>query len=344
MSAASQENLEAELFQLIADAQTTNYLAVASLTLAVIDLIANLKDEYELIWKGRLRISNGIYIWMRYFSLITVSIYASFMLREIKSDNSCQSFLLAEAVTSSLIGMTSDLILVLRVWVLYGKSRILLYFLLPLVVVEVIVMITVGVFTILPLGEYFHIGPIILGCYSLNVPRYFKFYAVPFSFTSFLMFCMTLYKCGRTLLDHRAVRMPLITLFLRDGVFWFLTIFGDLSSIYVAQSDINAFDGYAAVSMAELLLWARGRPSLAQAMVAWATLLRIHSPLTIIPYVQSRDNLERRNWDAYPTKSEAAHHCGFGIWRHNRANDGTRVHTPGPEAAAPSESAVVLAH
>ncbi|KAJ7471467.1 hypothetical protein B0H11DRAFT_2040145 [Mycena galericulata] len=61
------------------------------------------------------------------------------------------------------------------------------------------------------------------------------------------MFSMTLYKCGRTLLHYKASKMPLITLFLRDGVFWFLTIF--------------------AVSLAELIVWPRGRQSLAQAMV-----------------------------------------------------------------------------
>ncbi|KAJ7158455.1 hypothetical protein C8R46DRAFT_1224418 [Mycena filopes] len=246
MAAASPAELQAELFQLIADAHTTNYLAAASLTLAVVELIGNFKDEVRLIWNSPLRISNGIYLWIRYFSLITVAVYTSFMLREVKSDH-------AEAVTSSLIGTTADLILIMRVWILYGKSRRLLYIFIPFLIVEVAVEIVVGVFTILPLGQYFHIGPIILGCYSFNVPRYFTYYAVPFSVTSFVMFCMTLYKCGLTLLDNRVIRMPLFTLFLRDGVFWFLTIF--------------------AISIAELVLWARGRPSLAQAMVAPATIL-----------------------------------------------------------------------
>ncbi|KAJ7094258.1 hypothetical protein C8R44DRAFT_989665 [Mycena epipterygia] len=273
-SAAEQAELEAELLQLIADTQTTNYLVggcgfsdsrcvryptnsypghTITSTLYSIEHVATFGDEFQLIWKGPLRISNAIYIWMRYCALTTLVVYSTFMLREVKSDHRCQSFLLAEAVTSSLIVVTADIILVLRVWVLYGRPKTLLYFLLPLVTVEIITMIIVGVFTILPLREYFHIGPVILGCYSLNVPRYFTFYAVPITVTSFTMFMMTLYKCGRTLLDNRAARMPIITLFLRDGLFWFLGIF--------------------AVSVAELLVWARGRPGLAQAMVAPATVL-----------------------------------------------------------------------
>ncbi|KAJ7707401.1 hypothetical protein B0H17DRAFT_1191906 [Mycena rosella] len=60
MSAPSE--LEAELFQLIADTQTTNYLVVAALTLAAFELLANFKDELELVWKGPLRISDAIYV------------------------------------------------------------------------------------------------------------------------------------------------------------------------------------------------------------------------------------------------------------------------------------------
>ncbi|KAJ7471540.1 hypothetical protein B0H11DRAFT_1371926 [Mycena galericulata] len=254
-SAPNQAELAAELLQLIADTQTTNYLVVASLTLAVVEHVSTFRDEVRssearlqwiskasnqmrFIWKGPLRISNAIYIWMRYCALVTLVVYSTFMLREIKSDR-------AEAVTSSLIVVTADVVLVLRVWVLYGKPRIMLYFLLPLVTVEIITMITVGVLTILPLRDFFHIGPAILGCYSLSVPRYFTFYAVPLVATSFTMFLMTLYKCGHTLLANRGAPMPIIKLFLRDGVFWFLAIF--------------------AISFAELLVWARGRPGLAQA-------------------------------------------------------------------------------
>ncbi|KAJ7166658.1 hypothetical protein C8R46DRAFT_1219061 [Mycena filopes] len=257
MANASEAELQAELFQLIADAQTTNYLTAAALTVAVLELAANFEDEQQL--------------WMRYFSLVTVTIYASFMFREVKSDH-------AEAVTSSLVGTTADMILCLRqvtsqiVWVLYGKSRRLLYIFVPFLIAEFIVEVVVGIFTILPLGQFFHIGQteypwmllfesvrlsVDVDCLATHhhqeVPRYFTYYAVPFTTMSFVMFCMTLYKCGLTMFEHRAVKMPLISLFLRDGVFWFLTIF--------------------AISIAELFVWARGRPSLAQSTVSTWTIL-----------------------------------------------------------------------
>ncbi|KAJ7743321.1 hypothetical protein B0H16DRAFT_1561334 [Mycena metata] len=139
MATASPAELQAELLQLIADAHTTNYLAAGAVTLAIVEFIGNFQDEVNLVWKSPRRISNAIYLWIRYFSLITVSIYTIFTFRVIKSDHTCRSFLLAEAVTASLIGTSADVILVLRVWILYGKSRRLLYIFVPVLIMEIIV-------------------------------------------------------------------------------------------------------------------------------------------------------------------------------------------------------------
>ncbi|KAJ7866762.1 hypothetical protein B0H14DRAFT_2573198 [Mycena olivaceomarginata] len=79
------------------------------------------------------------------------------------------------------------------------------------------------------------------------VPRYFTFYAVPYLLMAILMFSMTLYKCSEHLLAVRGQRMPVITLFLRDGVFFFLTIL--------------------LITIVELVIWHNGRPTLAQVPV-----------------------------------------------------------------------------
>ncbi|KAJ7755914.1 hypothetical protein B0H16DRAFT_707945 [Mycena metata] len=92
--------------------------------------------------------------------------------------------------------------------------------------------------------QYLHIGPILEGCYSLEVPRLFTFYAVPPFVTAVIMFLMTLHKCGATCLSLGPGRTPIIALFLRDGVFWFLAL--------------------VLVSVVEIVLWDRARPTLAQ--------------------------------------------------------------------------------
>ncbi|KAF8174447.1 hypothetical protein K438DRAFT_1848940 [Mycena galopus ATCC 62051] len=193
-----------ELLQLIADAQTTNYLAV--------EHISTLPEEIEFVWKSRLSLWSVLY--MRYYTLVAVA--------EIPSSS-------AEMITSTVESVSVDSILVLRVWILYNKSRWLIYFLVPLMTGA----LTIGTLSILP---------------AKAVPRLFGFYAVPLLAIAIIMFSLTLYKCSEHLLRAKfAVRMPIITQFLRDGVFLFLTIL-----VYTAV---------------ELGIWIRGRPMLVEAPI-----------------------------------------------------------------------------
>ncbi|KAJ7129205.1 hypothetical protein C8R44DRAFT_872498 [Mycena epipterygia] len=105
---------------------------------------------------------------------------------------------------------------------------------------ETIAMIAIGLYTIKPLDQYLHIGLILGGCYSLKVPRLFTFFAVP-SFVA----------CGVTLLTLGPGRAPVIALFLRDGVFWFLAL--------------------VLVCIVEIVLWDKARRTLAQIPVVPAT-------------------------------------------------------------------------
>lgn len=69
--------------------------------------------------------------------------------------------------------------------------------------------------------------------YPEAVPRLFTFYAVPYLLVAFLMFSMTLYKCSQHLRGTRFSRMPVVTLFLRDGVFLFMTILRETNTLYL---------------------------------------------------------------------------------------------------------------
>ncbi|KAF8160538.1 hypothetical protein K438DRAFT_1859615, partial [Mycena galopus ATCC 62051] len=214
---------ELELLQLIADAQTTNYLAAAGLTVLVIEHISTLPEEIEFVWKSRLSLWSVLYT--RYYTLVAIA--------EIPSSNS-------EMITSTVESVSVDSILVLRVWILYNKSRWLIYFLVPLMTGA----LNIGTLSILPAKG----GPILKGCYPATVPRLFAFYAVPLLAIATIVFLLTLYKCSEHLLRTRfAARMPIVTQFLRDGVFLFLTIL-----VYTAV---------------ELGIWFRGRPTLVEAPI-----------------------------------------------------------------------------
>ncbi|KAJ7788480.1 hypothetical protein B0H14DRAFT_2628226 [Mycena olivaceomarginata] len=69
-----------------------------------------------------------------------------------------------------------------------------------------------------------------------------------------LMFCMTLYKCSQHLLGvGSAARMPVITLFLRDGVFFFFAVL-----LY---------------TVIEIIIWNKGRDTLVEVPIKLHTVL-----------------------------------------------------------------------
>ncbi|KAJ7248756.1 hypothetical protein C8J57DRAFT_1357743 [Mycena rebaudengoi] len=98
-----------------------------------------------------------------------------------------------------------------------------------------------------PIPAYVHLGSLIKGCYAYNVPRFLTLYAAAPLLVTFVMFLLTLYKCGVTLHrnDHRV--MPIWKLFLRDGVVWFLAVF--------------------AAGGSELIIWTSKRETLKQLLV-----------------------------------------------------------------------------
>ncbi|KAJ6560338.1 hypothetical protein B0H19DRAFT_1147298 [Mycena capillaripes] len=273
-----------EVFGLLTDVRTTNSLAVASLTLVIIEHIATFKEEVNLVWKTRRSPSSIFYVrvsalfissrtflsdldplfhsfcfdWRRHFHADAGKVGPSVSRWQMNIGRGlrwrrCHSFFYAQMVTSAIIIVSTDIVLVLRVWILYSRSRRLLYFLVPLIVVEMISLITVGTSAIKSLDHYLHIGPILAGCYALGsqVPRLFTFYTIPPFVTAFIMFSMTLYKCGVAILDMGPRNTPLSSMFLRDGVFWFLALI--------------------LVSIEVVIIWTKARPTLAQIPVIHST-------------------------------------------------------------------------
>ncbi|KAJ7212527.1 hypothetical protein GGX14DRAFT_620673 [Mycena pura] len=255
-----------EVWQMLSDARTTNSMILAALSLVAYDHLITLPDEVELMWKSDLCVSNAVYLWNRYFTLITLWQVARLLVRtptpfdllrhiqlrrnryvrpvRVQCSTSsftssgarwglivhkaCIRFFHSEAVMCTLILATVDFILVLRVWILYKKKWVLLYLLVPLIGLEIVTIQAV--------------------VHRAIVPRYFALYSVPVLIVSIIMFLMTVYKCGTTLFTHGRAQLPIYNMFLRDGVFWFVAIF--------------------ATFIPEVIIWARGRLSLAELLIA----------------------------------------------------------------------------
>ncbi|KAJ7263580.1 hypothetical protein B0H12DRAFT_281276 [Mycena haematopus] len=237
----------AELLQLIADSKLTGYFAVGALCVLLYDHIMCFPKEVQLMWSSRWGLAKGVYLWNRYFSLIAISLNTSVILREIPTETVCIGWLKVQGITSTIVIGTVDFVLMLRVWIMYGRPRLFAWLFLALGLAEVATMVAVDFVAYAQMKQYVHLGPILSGCYAYNVPRFLTVYAAVPLFVTFIMFAMTLYKCISTLrhTEHRV--MPVWRLFLRDGVLWFLAVF--------------------AAAGAALLIWTMRRQTVKQLLV-----------------------------------------------------------------------------
>lgn len=80
---------------------------------------------------------------------------------------------------------------------------------------------------------------------------------------TFAGFILTVYKCISAIGWDRPIRMPITTLFLRDGVMWFLAAFCS-HTLPVSVRHILIIIRPIAVMVVSMVIWSSARPSLSQ--------------------------------------------------------------------------------
>ncbi|KAJ7066124.1 hypothetical protein C8F01DRAFT_1122244 [Mycena amicta] len=193
-------------------------------------------------------------------TLFTVFLCLPFMFREIDRNSTCRSFSITQAIASTLLFGSFDLMLMLRVWILYGRTRRMAYIFFSMLFVEVVSMLGIILRPESYLHEFIHLGPVLQGCYFSSAVMnltHFAFYAIPPLIVTFAMFYLTVKKCVESLrleniptsrrLQGSFVDKPIIVLFLRDGILWFVVVF--------------TFYG------TELIVWAVGRSTQFQVLI-----------------------------------------------------------------------------
>ncbi|KAF8899461.1 hypothetical protein BD779DRAFT_1667128 [Infundibulicybe gibba] len=189
------------LSQIVADGRVANYVAVASLTLLSFDHILTLGEEALI----------------EHISGLTAA----------RLRGSCGAFYHVEGIIITIIIGIVDFVLVVRVWTLYARSRRVLVFLVTLTILEFVAMMVVDGIAITIGTRGFRTLDVSTTplCDTPNVALHFiMFYPVSPLIVTSIMFAMTLWKCASTLYEHRSNRMPILSLFLRDGIFWFFAV------------------------------------------------------------------------------------------------------------------------
>ncbi|KAF7311214.1 hypothetical protein MKEN_01022900 [Mycena kentingensis (nom. inval.)] len=115
---------------LLADSQTVSHIKVAFLALLAYDTLLQINDEYRYIWRSRWTLIKGLHLWTRYGSFIGAAVPV--IRAAARGDTS--SPLVCDAVTFfttvfSIFGIgVTQLILMVRTYTLYERSKLLLAF------------------------------------------------------------------------------------------------------------------------------------------------------------------------------------------------------------------------
>ncbi|KAH8833402.1 hypothetical protein DL96DRAFT_1705398 [Flagelloscypha sp. PMI_526] len=293
MSSPTPEELQT-LLVLIENVQIIDWFAVGSVALLVYDYFLTFGDEVELMWKGRFALPKLIFLWVnllysyedtlmtslknRYFTIAVTCFMVFFVLLK----PTLQPDIVETGVSTLIIG-TVDLVLMLRVWVLYGGGKAILAVFLLLLTAEIACMVVIQYFAVAQFKTFLHLGPVLPGCYAMeNPPSYLPLMLVPPLVVSVIMCCLTLFRCRHRLAlffgfgRPNARSEPVTELFLRDGTFWFIAVF--------------------AVDFAQLMIWCFGHPTLFSLLIIPSiviyTILSSHALLNIKHVVRPEITVE----------------------------------------------------
>ncbi|OCH84730.1 hypothetical protein OBBRIDRAFT_798840 [Obba rivulosa] len=245
MAASPQE--AAHVPQLVEDARTTSWTNVSALSILMFDYVATFDDEVTLFWGAPWTISKFLYLLNRYFTILLIIFNTCAQTWHITSASTCSKLLQVQCFGAAVTIATVDAILMLRVWILYEKSRKVLWFLSSTFSAELIAMLILSFYYEEP--KFVQVKFVPEGCYSAVDQRHFTIFVIGPLIVSLMMFTMTLHCCLTTLHASRGVGMPLFELFLRDGVLYFLAaspvlISGLLIWHFARPALSNLIEGY----------------------------------------------------------------------------------------------------
>ncbi|KAI0711163.1 hypothetical protein C8T65DRAFT_739556 [Cerioporus squamosus] len=173
--------------------------AVAAMTFVLYDILLNLGDEVDMIWISLfMLIEHGI-AW---------------------TPKRCMVMQVYQNIAIQSLTLAVELILLGRVYAMYSRNRILLYFLSTFLFVEVCCM--VGVLSV-TIPEF----RMTEGCIVTHTPRLFSFYWIlPLAFETTL-FALTLFKFATSVTDRSVLgrRHSIMFVLLRDGTWAYAIIF-----------------------------------------------------------------------------------------------------------------------
>ncbi|PPR07614.1 hypothetical protein CVT24_004167 [Panaeolus cyanescens] len=194
------------------------YFQIAAFVMLIYDHMLTFSDEVERIWKQKISGATILFLLNRYLTPLQFIVIINAFQDPSWTKEVCDRFVVFEgASTAALVGIC-ELIMILRVYALYGQSKAVLAFLMLLWVVQISVS-AAGLHTgfAVPLPDFL-VGCILTGN-SLLMPAV---WVTPL-ITDSCIFILTVWRTRQYL--TRSGKTPIMHIFLRDGAMYFFVIF-----------------------------------------------------------------------------------------------------------------------
>ncbi|CAA7261228.1 unnamed protein product [Cyclocybe aegerita] len=193
---------------------------MAAFTILIYDHVSTLPQEIERIWKHRFTGASLLFYLNRYITPLQYIIVITAFHHPKWVGKACDDFVPFVGYVSGIMSSICEVIMILRVYALYRRSNRVLAFLAVLWLAQLIVSIK-GVST----GFAVHLppGPAFVGCILTGTSKWFYAIWIGPLVTDTAIFALTLWRIRPYIGSSQ--KIPMIHIFLRDGIFYFLAIF-----------------------------------------------------------------------------------------------------------------------
>ncbi|KAI0348131.1 hypothetical protein BDW22DRAFT_1365591 [Trametopsis cervina] len=121
------------------------YAGVAALTWIVWDVLINLDDEIEFIWRRPKTWLNPMYVFIRYIPVIQCGLLLALWGGGGYSTHTCKALVIAQTVVLEVVTLMAEAILVVRLYFLFNQNKALLCLISTTLVIEIVARIVIWV-------------------------------------------------------------------------------------------------------------------------------------------------------------------------------------------------------
>jgi len=204
------------------------YFQLAAFIMLVYDHLLTFDQEVERIWKQRLSAASVLFLVNRYVTIMEFIVVLEAFHNPRWKGEVCRKSVLFEASGTIALVAVGELIMILRVFAIYGRNIRLLVVLMGLWLAQVIVS-GAG----LRKGFPVPLPPVLTGCILTGDGPLPSLWIAPLV-TDSIIFFLTLYRAKRYATNRRFLASPTIMILVRDGtVYFFLIFLANLANVIV---------------------------------------------------------------------------------------------------------------